>query len=89
MTHELIIPPEWIELITILKKRRGKHTKVFASAAELTRRLDACERVCDVRFEVLLQLINQLMRAEVAKHRPIGSRAKTPNIRRRCRAQRV
>jgi hypothetical protein len=89
MTNELMIPSEWIELITILKKRRGKHTKVFGPAAKLTKRLGACERVCDVRFEVLLQLINELMRAEAAKHRPTPSRAKTANIRRRCRAHTV
>ena len=68
-TYELIIPLEWIGRIVTLKKPRGKNTKVFSSTAELTRRLDAFERACDLRFEVLLQTINQLMRPKVPKHR--------------------
>ena len=89
MTHELVVQPERIELIVTLKKRRGKNVKVLASTAELTRRLEDFERACEVRFEVLLQMIDQLMRAKVPKHRPIGSRAKAPKIRRRRRPQKV
>ena len=85
MTNESVDQPDRIELIVTLKKRRGKNVKVLASTAELTRRLDDFERACEVRFEVLLQMINELMKAKVAKHRPISSRAKTPKIRRRRR----
>jgi hypothetical protein len=69
-------PSESVELIVTVKKPRGKSARVFASTAELKRRVEACERACDVRFEVLLHAINQLMRPKV-----------TPKIRRRRRAQ--
>jgi hypothetical protein len=89
MTNESVDQPERIELIVTLKKRRGKNVKVLESTAELTKRLEDFERACEVRFEVLLQMLNELMRAKVAKHRPIGSRAKTPKIRRRRRPQKL
>src|SRR5215213_1934379 len=69
ITYELMIPVESIERVVTLKKRRGKNAKVFASTAELKRRLDAFERACDFRFEVLLQAINQLMKPEVPRRR--------------------
>ena len=86
-TYELIIPLEWIGRIVTLKKPRGKNTKVFSSTAELTRRLDAFERACDLRFEVLLHAINQLTKPKVPKHRSICSRAKT--AKRRGRVDKV
>ena len=89
MTNESVDQPERIELIVTLKKRRGKNVTELGSTAELTRRIDDFERACEVRFEVLLQMINELMKAKVAKHRPIGSRAKTPKIRRRRRQQKL
>lgn len=67
--YELMIPLESIGRIVTLKKPRGKNTKVFSSTAELRRRLDAFERACDLRFEVLLQAINQLTRPKVPEHR--------------------
>lgn len=78
MTHVLLISPEWIQQIVTGKKPRGKHAKGFASTAALKRRLDAFERTCDVRFEVLLQAINQLMGPKGSKR----SRAKTSKKRR-------
>ena len=89
MTNESVDQPERIELIVTLKKRRGKNVTELGSTAELTRRIDDFERACEVRFEVLLQMINELMKAKVAKHRTIGSRAKTPKIRRRRRPQKL
>ncbi|HEX5886891.1 MAG TPA: hypothetical protein VFY67_20285 [Pyrinomonadaceae bacterium] len=89
MTQESVDQPERIELIVTLKKRRGKNVTVLDSTAELTRRLEDFERAWEVRFEVLLQMVNELMRVKVAKQRPIGSRAKTPKIRRRRRPQKL
>ena len=89
MTQESVDQPERIELIVTWKKRRGKSVEVLDPTAELTRRFEDFERACEVRFEVLLQMINELMRAKVAKHRPIGSRAKTPKIRRHRRPQKL
>ena len=84
--HELMISPEWIKVIVTANKRRGKNVKVFASTIELTRRIDAFERACDARFELLFEAINQLIKSKVPKHRSIGSRAKSRKIRRRRRA---
>lgn len=75
MTHVLLISPEWIQQMVTGKKPRGKH----ASTAALKRRMDAFERTCEVRFEVLLQAINQLMGPKV----PRRPRGKTKNRRRR------
>ena len=89
MTHELVVQPERIELIVTWKNGRGKNVKVLASTAELSRRLDDFERAWEVRFEVLLQAVNQLMKAKVPKYRSVGSRAKAPKIRRRRRPPKV
>ena len=64
MTHELIrLPSE-----SVCRKR--------VSNAELAKRLDALERTYEWQFEMILDVIEQLLTTRAPRRKPIGFRAK-------------
>jgi hypothetical protein len=64
MTHELIrLPSE-----SVCRKR--------VSNAELAKRLDALERTYEWQFEMILDVIEQLLTTRTPRRKPIGFRAK-------------